>query len=134
MPPVSSRCRSHWLRPCSCCPRLDSLLGTPPSEALPPALLPLGLPMPSSALVPYNATTASPRHCHSRPPPRHAARARGWTFPGQCRPSQSPVRVRATLLMLHHHSTAAGEHHGGRNRRFPEPPLLWFTWRASRSN
>jgi hypothetical protein len=77
------------LRPCSCCSLLDSLLGTPPSEALPPALLPLGLPMPSSALMPYNATTAWPRRCHSQPPPRHAAHARGWTFPGQGRPSQA---------------------------------------------
>ena len=97
-------CRRHERR---CCQRCWTPSSTPSSEALPPALLPLGLPMPSSALVPYNATTASPHRCHSRPPPRHAARARGWTFPGQCRPSQSLVRVRAALLMLHHHSTAA---------------------------
>ena len=66
-PSSEARCRQR------CCPR--------PPHAQP-------------ALVQYNATDASPCHCHSRPPPRHAAHARGWTFPGQCRPSQSPVRVR----------------------------------------
>ena len=91
-PPVSSCCRSHWLRPGS--PLLDSLLDTPPSEARCRQRCCPWPPHAQPALVQYNATDASPCHCHSRPPPRHAAHARGWTFPGQCRPSQSPVRVR----------------------------------------
>ena len=90
-PPVSSCCRSHWLRPGS--PLLDSLLDTPPSEARCRQRCCPRPPHAQPALVQYNATDASPCHCHSRPPPRHAAHARGWTFPGQCRPSQSPVRV-----------------------------------------
>ena len=104
-PPVSFCCRSHWLRPGS--PLLDSLLDTPPSEARCRQRCCPRPPHAQPALVQYNATDALPCHCHSRSPPRHAAHARGWTFPGQCRPSQSPMRVRAALLILHHHSTAA---------------------------